>query len=126
MDQIHNIPQEGNQKKKKRERGRHPQGHLPQLWTRPSAAEDKGKGRPGQRQRTSSREPIGSPLERMPPPFPGARFARRPLAVEDAGGHDAGRLQSRREEGRSESATFFLRTKPPAVPAPKEYQGSHE
>ena len=41
-------------------------------------------------------------------------------------GYGAGRLRSRREAGRSKSATFCLRTKPRAGPAPKEYQGSHK
>jgi hypothetical protein len=44
MDQIHYIPQAGNQKKKG---GKAPQERLLQLWPRPSAAEDKGNDHPG-------------------------------------------------------------------------------
>ena len=63
---------------------------------------------PGKKQRTCSGEPTGSCPGCSQPPSPGARLVRSPVVVGDTGGHDAGRLQSRREVGRSKSTTFCL------------------
>ena len=124
MDQIHKSPTCGKPKEKRWEGA--PRTPSPAMASSPKLQRIEAMTTPGRKQMTRSREPTGSSPKRSPPPSPGARLARRTTVVGDAGGHDAGRLRSRREVRRSDSATFNLQHDAPARAGTKEHQGSHK
>ena len=124
MDQIHKSPTCGKPKEKRWEGA--PRTPSLAMASSPKLQRMGTATTPGKKQRTRSGEHTGSYPGCSPPPSPGGRLVRSPIAVGDTGGHDAGRLQSRREVGRSESTTFCLQHHASAHAGTKEYQGSHE
>ena len=118
------FPQSGKPKEKRREGT--PRTPSPAMASSPKLQRTGTATTPGKKQRTRSREPTGSYPGCSPPPSPGACLVRSPVVVGDTGGHDAGRLRSRHEVRRSESATFCLQHQAPGRTSAKEYQGSHK
>ena len=113
----------GNQKKKRREGT--PRTPSPAMASSPKLQRIGTATTLGKKRRTRSGEPTGSYPGCSPPPSPGARLVRSPVAVGDTGGHDAGRLRSRRKVRRSDTATFDLQHDAPARAGTRECQGSH-
>ena len=123
MDQIHRSPTRWETKRKGREGA--PRTPSPAMASSPKLQRIGAATTPGKKQKTRIGEPTGSSPGFSPHPSPGARLVRSPVAVGDTGGHDAGRLQSRCEVGRSESTTFCLQHQAPDRTSAKEYRGSH-
>jgi len=117
------FPQSGKPKEKRREGT--PRMPSPAMASSPKLQRMGTATIPGKKQRTRSGEPTGSYPGCSPPPSPGARLVRSPVAMGDTGGHDAGRLRSRRKVRRSDTATFDLQHDAPARAGTKECQGNH-
>ena len=124
MDQIHRSPTRWETKRKRREGA--PRTPSPAMASSPKLQRIGTATTPGKKRRTRSGEPTGSYPGCSPPPSPGARLLRSPVAAGDTGGHDVGRLRSRREVGCSKSTTFCLQHHASARAGAEEYQGSHK
>ena len=124
MDQIHRSPTRWETKRKRREGA--PRMTSPAMASSPKLQRMGTATTPGKKQRTRSGEPTGSYPGCSPPPSPGACLVRSLVAVGDTGGHDVGRLRSRREVGCSKSTTFCLQHHASARAGAEEYQGSHK
>ena len=123
MDQIHYIPQAGNQKKKG---GKAPQECLLQLWPRPSAAEDKGSDHPGRGAEDMLKRARGVSSGVFAASFPRGLFHQKTYSGGEHERPRRGRLRSGRKVRCSESATFYLQHHAPGRASAEEYQGSHK